>query len=42
MWRWVPLTNRMPRKTVDHFYRAWLGRDLEALAEVLDEDVRWS
>jgi ketosteroid isomerase-like protein len=32
----------MPRKTVDQFYRAWLGRDLEALAEVLDEDVRWS
>jgi ketosteroid isomerase-like protein len=32
----------MTRQTVDQFYRAWLGRDLSGLAEVLDEDVRWS
>jgi ketosteroid isomerase-like protein len=32
----------MPHDTVDHFYRAWLGRDLEALAELLDDNVRWS
>jgi ketosteroid isomerase-like protein len=32
----------MPRQTVDEFSRAWLGRDLRRLAEVLDEDVRWS
>jgi ketosteroid isomerase-like protein len=32
----------MPQETVDQFYRAWLGRDLEALAELLDDNVRWS
>ena len=32
----------MARKTVDDFYRAWLGRDLAALDRVLDDDVRWS
>jgi ketosteroid isomerase-like protein len=32
----------MPRQIVDEFYRAWLGRDLRRLADVLDEDVRWS
>ena len=32
----------MTRKTVDDFYRAWLGRDLAALDRVLDDDVRWS
>jgi ketosteroid isomerase-like protein len=32
----------MPHETVDQFYRAWLGRDLEALAELLDDNVRWS
>jgi ketosteroid isomerase-like protein len=32
----------MPRQTVDEFYRAWLGRDLGRLADVLDEDIRWS
>ena len=32
----------MPRQAVDEFYRAWLGRDLRRLAEVLDEDIRWS
>jgi ketosteroid isomerase-like protein len=32
----------MPRQAVDDFYRAWLGRDLAALANILDEDVRWS
>ena len=32
----------MPRQTVDEFYRAWLGRDLRRLADVLDEDIRWS
>jgi ketosteroid isomerase-like protein len=32
----------MPRRTVDEFYRAWLGRDLDGLARVLDDDVRWS
>lgn len=32
----------MPRHTVDEFYRAWLGRDLPRLADILDEDVRWS
>lgn len=30
------------RQTVDEFYRAWLGRDLAALADVLDEHVSWS
>jgi ketosteroid isomerase-like protein len=32
----------MPRNTVEEFYRAWLNRDLEALARILDDDVRWS
>jgi ketosteroid isomerase-like protein len=32
----------VPRHPVDRFYRAWLGRDLRGLAEILDEDVRWS
>jgi ketosteroid isomerase-like protein len=32
----------MSHETVDQFYRAWLGRDLEALAELLDDNVRWS
>ena len=32
----------MLRQAVDDFYRAWLGRDLAALANILDEDVRWS
>jgi ketosteroid isomerase-like protein len=32
----------MPLQTVDEFYRAWLGRDLCRLADVLDEDIRWS
>jgi ketosteroid isomerase-like protein len=32
----------MPDKTVDAFYRAWLSRDLESLAELLDDNVRWS
>jgi ketosteroid isomerase-like protein len=32
----------MPRTTVEQFYRAWLGRDLDGLAAVLDDDVRWS
>ena len=32
----------MPRQTVDGFYRAWLDRDLRRLADVLDEDIRWS
>jgi ketosteroid isomerase-like protein len=32
----------MACQTVDEFYRAWLSRDLAGLAEVLDEDVRWS
>jgi ketosteroid isomerase-like protein len=36
------LINGMPRQTVDKFYRAWLGRDLSRLADVLDEDIRWS
>jgi ketosteroid isomerase-like protein len=32
----------MPDKTVDAFYRAWLSRDLESLADLLDDNVRWS
>jgi ketosteroid isomerase-like protein len=38
----VGIGHQVTRKTVDEFYRAWLGRDLDALAKVLDEHVRWS
>jgi ketosteroid isomerase-like protein len=38
----VGIDQQMARKTVDDFYRAWLGRDLAALDRVLDDDVRWS
>jgi ketosteroid isomerase-like protein len=32
----------MARETVDEFYRAWLRRDLDHLAMLLDDEVRWS